>query len=155
MNLYKFSKWLFKNDYKYLSNKIDTLNKVMNKCVLHGETKICENFSLGYGGIGIVIHRHAIIGANCTISQNVTIGRKRGKNDGVPVLSDNVYVGANSVIFGNIVIGDNCIIGPCTLVNKSIPPNSVVAGNPFKIIKKITKENFTEYESYSIDYEKL
>lgn len=155
IKLYRLSKWLCNKDYKSLSNKVDTLNKILNKCVLHGETKICDNFTLGYGGIGVVIHRHATIGKNCTISQNVTIGRKKGKNDGVPVLGDNVYVGANTVIFGDIVVGDNCIIGPCTLVNKSIPSNSIVAGNPFKVIKKITKENYKEYLPYNIDNEKL
>ncbi|EGQ9294140.1 hypothetical protein BST55_12370 [Vibrio vulnificus] len=155
MKLYKLSRFLFKRKLYYFSNKVDTFNKVINKCVIQGETNISDGFSLGYGGIGVVIHRNAIIGSNCTVSQNVTIGRKKGKNEGVPKIGNNVYIGANSVIFGNVSIGDNCIIGPCTLVNKSIPPNSIVAGNPFKLITRITKENYSEYSSYNIDYEKL
>lgn len=155
IRLYNLSKCLFDRKLYYLSNKVDTFNKLINKCVIHGETKISSGFNLGYGGIGVVIHKNAIIGSNCTVSQNVTIGRKRGTNEGVPLLGDNVYVGANSVVFGNIKIGHNCIIGPCTLVNKSIPPNTIVAGNPFKVIKKITKENYKDYLCYNIAYEKL
>ena len=71
------------------------------------------------------------------------------------MLGDNVYVGANSVVFGDIKVGDNCIIGPCSLVNKSIPSNSIVTGNPFEIIKRITKENYKDYSTYNIDYERL
>lgn len=155
VQLYKLSNWFFNKNYTKLSNKIDTINKIVNKCVLHGETKIGENFNLGYGGIGVVIHKRTKIGRNCSVSQNVTIGRKKGKSDGVPEIGNNVYIGANSVVFGNVVVGDNSIIGPCTLINKSIPPNSVVAGNPFKIIKTITKDNYEDYVDYNIDYDKL
>ena len=155
MRLYRISKSFSRRGCRYISDKIDTINKLHNKCVVHGVTEIGKNFHLGYGGIGVVIHRDATIGENCTISQNVTIGRKSGKNDGVPVLGDNVYVGANSVVFGDIKVGDNCIIGPWSLVNKSIPSNSIVTGNPFEIIKRITKENYKDYSTYNIDYERL
>lgn len=153
--LYKISKKLYFKGYVRLSRKVDTLNKLLNKCVLHGSTQIGPDLKLGYGGIALVIHKDSRIGKSCSISQSVTIGRKRGKNDGVPIIGDNVYIGANSVVFGNITIGDNCIIAPCTLVNKSISSNSIVAGNPFRVINKITKENYGEYSSYDIDYERL
>lgn len=155
IKLYKLSSYLYEKKFFFLSKKVDTINKLFCRCVVLGQTKIGTNTTLGYGGIGVVIHKSAIIGENCTISQNVTIGRKKGKNDGVPRLGDNVYVGANSVLMGDITIGHNCIIGPCTLVNKSIPPNSIVVGNPGKIVVKITEANYADYSSYNINYEKL
>jgi serine O-acetyltransferase len=79
------------------------------------------------------------LGSNCIIYQNVTIGTKETKdyvNAAYPVLGSNVIVYANSVIFGDIEIGDNVIIGAGSIVFKSIPANSVVGGNPGKILNK-------------------
>ncbi|HET8885514.1 MAG TPA: serine acetyltransferase [Salinimicrobium sp.] len=84
---------------------------------------------------GIIFNQSAIIGENCNISQGVTIGREsRGKRKGSPTLGNRVMVGANSVVVGNIKIGDNVLIGPCTFVNFDVPSNSVVLGSPGKII---------------------
>ena len=49
-------------------------------------------------------------------------------------IGDNVFVGMGSVLLKGITIGDNCIIGALSLVNKDIPPNSVAAGNPAKVV---------------------
>mgnify|MGYP002638231271 CR=1 FL=1 len=49
-------------------------------------------------------------------------------------IGDNVFIGVNSIILPNIKIGNNVIIGAGTIVSKSIPDNSVVVGNPMKII---------------------
>lgn len=155
IKLYKLSNFINKKGFKFISKKIDTLNIIFNKCVLYGCTDIDVGFSLGYGGIGVVVHKDSIIGKNCTISQNVTIGRKKGRNDGVPKIGDNVYIGPNSVIIGNIEIGHNCIIGPCTFLNKSVPSNSIVVGNPGKVVRRISTDNYMDYSLYNIDYEKL
>lgn len=53
------------------------------------------------------------------------------------MIGDNVFVGANVVIIGDVHIGDNCIIGAGAVVVKSIPDNSIVVGNPAHIIKKL------------------
>lgn len=74
------------------------------------------------------------IGDNFRCKNNVTIGNVRDDDSLRPVIGNNVYVGANAVIVGNIVIGDNVIIGAGTVVVKSIPNNSVVVGNPARII---------------------
>lgn len=87
--------------------------------------------------IGIVIGEGVNIGYNCTIYQNVTIGLKSSSDKNYPRIGNNVKVYANSIIIGDIEIGDNCIIGASTVVTQSIPPNSVVAGIPGKIVKHI------------------
>lgn len=45
-------------------------------------------------------------------------------------------LGANVVIIGNVSIGDNVIIGAGSVVVKDIPSNSIVAGNPAKVLRK-------------------
>ncbi len=78
------------------------------------------------------------IGRNFTFRNNTTVGNIHDDNSKRPVIGDNVTLGANVVVFGDIAIGDNVVVGAGTLVNKSVPPDSVVAGNPFRIIKTRT-----------------
>ena len=49
-------------------------------------------------------------------------------------IMDNVFIGSGSIILGNIRIGPNVIIACGSLVNKDVPPNSVIAGVPAKVI---------------------
>lgn len=58
------------------------------------------------------------------------------KERGAPVLGDNVWVGTNSVVVGNIHIGNDVLIAPNAYVNFDFPEHSIVLGNPGKIIKK-------------------
>ena len=73
------------------------------------------------------------IGKNCRIVHNVTLGDKNG---GKPVIGDSVEILTNAVIFGDIRIGNNCVIGPGAVVFKSIPDNCVLVGNPAYILKE-------------------
>jgi serine O-acetyltransferase len=86
--------------------------------------------------IGIVINSKSIIGEKCTILQNVTIGNKN-KSDDVPILGNNVMIGAGAVLIGDIKIGNNVKIGANSVVITDIPDNFIVAGVPAKIIKKL------------------
>jgi len=71
------------------------------------------------------------IGENVYINHLVTIGDKNGKK---PTIGSNVQIHANAIIIGDITIGDNTIIGAGAVVVKNVPENSVVVGNPAKII---------------------
>lgn len=83
----------------------------------------------------IIINQQARIGINCNIMQGVTIGNEsRGSRKGAPNIGDRVVIGPNSVVVGNIIIGDDVLIGPLTFINFDVPTNSVVIGNPAKII---------------------
>lgn len=83
----------------------------------------------------IIINNDAVIGENCTLHPDVIIG-KRKKNSMPPKIGNNVYICGGSRILGDIIIGDNVIIAPNTVVFKNVPSNCVVAGNPAVIIKK-------------------
>jgi serine O-acetyltransferase len=89
---------------------------------------------LGYGGLGIVIHARAVIGEDCVIAQQVTIGGKSRIHE-VPVIGNRVYVGAGARILGNVHIGDDSVVGANAVVLKDVPPGSMVVGVPAKIIK--------------------
>ncbi len=78
------------------------------------------------------------IGKNFTCRQNTTLGNKyEGDKSSRPTIGDNVSLGANVVIIGDIVIGDNVIVGAGSVVTKSVPNNSVVVGNPARLLRQI------------------
>lgn len=100
---------------------------------IYPETQIGEGLYLGHWG-ALVINPKAKIGKNCNIAQGVTIGQQnRGKNEGYPVIGDEVWIGPNAVIVGNVNIGNNVLIAPNAYVNFDVPADSIVMGNPGKI----------------------
>jgi serine O-acetyltransferase len=97
-------------------------------------TRIGPGLYIGHFG-GVVISPHAVLGANVNIAHGVTIGAaSRGPRTGAPTLEDRVWVGANAVLVGNIVIGHDALIAPGAYVNFDVPPMAVVLGNPGKVI---------------------
>ena len=94
-------------------------------------------------GQGIVLNKNTVIGDNCRLRNSVCIGNKELKDGGwsdCPRLGSNINIGANAVIIGDITIGNNVKIGAGAVVVKDIPDNSVVIGNPAKIMNH-TNEN--------------
>ena len=84
---------------------------------------------------GIVINPYAVIGKNCYLSHNVLIGKVHtGKRMGVPVIGNDVFIGAGAVILGDIKIGDNAAIGANSVVINDVPANTFVAGSPAKVV---------------------
>ena len=99
------------------------------------QARIGKGTKLGYGGIGVVIHSESVIGRNCSVGQQVTIGGGNSRYPGVPVISDNVHMHKGAIIYGGITVCDNAEIGANAVVNKPVPDNAVVAGGPAKIIR--------------------
>ena len=56
------------------------------------------------------------------------------------IIKDDAWIGANSIILKGVTIGEGAVIGAGSVVTKDVPPYTVVAGNPAKIIKKIERE---------------
>ena len=104
-------------------------------------TRIGPNCTIG-------ARSNVIIGDNVVISKNVTIesagldlkkGHLHGdSHNSFPiVIKDNAWIASNVMVLGGVTIGENSVIGAGSIVTKNIPPNSVFAGNPPKLIKKI------------------
>ena len=84
---------------------------------------------------GVVIGETAIVGNDVTLYQGVTLGgtgKQHGKRH--PTLCDNVFVGNNANILGNITIGINSRVGAGSVVLTDVPPNSTVVGVPAHIV---------------------
>lgn len=99
-------------------------------------TTIKAGLYIGHYG-GIIVNPDTIIGKNCNINHDVTIGAAYGgKTPGVPVIGDNVYFGPGSKIIGGITVGNNVAIGANCVLTKSVPDNAVVAGIPGVVISE-------------------
>lgn len=99
---------LFKYFFAYKAYRL----KLKSGNEISWKTKMGEGLYLGHNGPRY-INSEAIIGKNVNINQNVTIGiENRGPRKGCPTISDNVWIGANSVIVGKITIGTNVLIAP-------------------------------------------
>lgn len=124
---------------------IMTLAKVVTGIEIHPSAKIGKSFFIDHG-VGVVIGETTIIGNNCTLFQNVTLGgtgKHKGKRH--PTLGNNVLVGVAATILGPVTIGDNVKIGAETfIIMHDVPPNCTVVGVPGKIVKqngkKVNKE---------------
>ena len=131
-----------KNKISRLFYKIK-LTKLTNKTHIQIPitTQIGEGFYIGHLG-RIIINPSAKLGKNINIATGVTIGQEnRGKRKGSPTIGNEVWIGTNAVIVGNVKIGNDVLIAPLTFVNFDVPDHSIVIGNPGKIIHK---ENATE-----------
>ena len=109
--------------------------------------KIGKNTMVSLGA-KIDVHRGSIsIGDNCLI----TSGSKILSHDGSMRLIDpsddgsghvrignNVFIGVNAIILRNVTIGDNSVVGAGAVVPDDIPENSVVLGNPARVVKTLT-----------------
>lgn len=102
-------------------------------CKIFRSTKISGGM-MCYHPFATVINAKSI-GHNFQFRNGLTIGNKGNDNTKIPTIGDNVTVGANVVIIGEITIGDNVVIGAGSVVVKDVPSNCVIAGNPAKIIK--------------------
>jgi serine O-acetyltransferase len=94
-------------------------------------SKIDGGLYIGHYG-GIWISPKATVGANCNISQGVTLGAI-GTRAG-PVLGERVWVGPNAVITGPARVGSGAVIAANSLVASDIPENAVAIGVPARIM---------------------
>jgi serine O-acetyltransferase len=108
-------------------------------------TSIGPGLYIGHFG-GVVISPYAVLGANINIAQGVTIGAtSRGERRGAPTLEDRVWVGANAIIVGKIIIGQEALIAPGAYVNFDVPLRAVVMGNPGKIVSYAGSQGYVNH----------
>ena len=106
-------------------------------CDINPSTKIGTGFKIFHSAHASVVSPGTIIGNNnVSLRQNTTIGAKGF--DGAeksPIIEDNVTIGPNVCIIGDITIGEGTIIGAGAVVVKDVPAHTIVVGNPAKVIK--------------------
>lgn len=129
---------------RWLLSKIYGMNMflilITSHIRLYRETQIGKDFHLIHSG-NISIHPQAVIGDRCGIQQDVTIGTNIGP--GVPVIGNDVFIGAGAKILGAVKIGDGATIAANSLVITDVPPNSTAIGVPARVWKYSAVETKT------------
>jgi serine O-acetyltransferase len=103
-------------------------------------TEIAPGLALTHGR-GIVINAGTRIGSNVTLFHGVTLGqRDHIDNEGrrfttYPVIEDEVWIGPQAIVVGGVTIGKGSRIAGGAYIFRSVPPYSVVLGNPGEIVK--------------------
>lgn len=141
---YRICRWLYLKRIPVLHIFIQRFTELTTGISIPPTVSIGKGLLIEHFG-GIVINAGAKIGDYCTIAHCVTVGNKRpgGKS---PVIGNNVYICTGAKVLGEIVVGENSIIGANAVVIESVPDNSVAAGVPAKIIRTISsKEAFREF----------
>lgn len=101
---------------------------------LNQHTKIGAGIRFPHRG-AIIIHPMAVIGEDCEIMQDVTIGNNILKDrTAVAIIGDRVMICAGSKIIGGVAIGSDTIIGANSVVNRDMPEKSIIAGVPARVL---------------------
>jgi len=151
--VYRFGFWvnrtfrfpLFRFPLKLTHFLLNKLCIVLWGIHINAQAEIGAGLYIGhFGGILVGPSR---IGEDCNINHQVTIGGRADGIPGNPTIGRGVWIGAGSIIFGGIHIGDGATICPLTVVSRSLPPKVMVIGNPMRLLRKdydnsVQRENF-------------
>lgn len=131
--------------------KLNLITKVIQKFLrfYYGfEVIISEKMSIGkdvrfaHNGLGTVINQEVIIGNSVKIYQNVTLGSNKKMvngtmvNEGAPKIKDGVTIFTGAVVVGDVIIGENSVIGANVVVTEDISPNTIVFSSKAHVKKK-------------------
>lgn len=135
VKFYRIERWLYLHHITFLAKFIRALIFLFYNSFISYTCQIGQGTTFAYKGMGVVVHSNAVIGDNCIIAQQVTIGG-RSKQKNVPRIGNNVYIGCGAKVLGDITIGDDVVIGAGAVVINSVESGCCVAGVPARVIKK-------------------
>lgn len=126
--------------HKVLGTAVGVTHRLWQRWLTHiDHVEISPRARIGPGLL--VMHRHgvvvgpSVIGSNCVIHQNVTIGQRvAGGDQGVPRIGDNVWIGPGAILTGAITVGDGATISAGTVLSRDVPAGALVGGNPGRVI---------------------
>lgn len=127
--------WFYNHNHKFIARWISQRSRHKTGIEIHPAAKIGKGLFIDHG-MGVVIGETTVIGDDCTIYQNVTLGGT-GKDTGKrhPTLGNNVLVGSGAKVLGPFKVGDNARIAAGAVVLSEVPANATAVGVPARIVK--------------------
>ncbi|PPR50201.1 MAG: Galactoside O-acetyltransferase [Alphaproteobacteria bacterium MarineAlpha5_Bin5] len=108
--------------------------KIGNNVSIHQFTLIDAQSEIEIGDHVAIGSHVSIISSSHIFSDPTKLIKDQGIESAKIEIGNNVWIGTQSTILKGVKIGDNSIIGANTLVNKDVPPNSIVGGSPFRVL---------------------
>lgn len=130
---YSAEHWFYKHGMRYVSVIIRGIIRIIFSADVPYAAEIGVGTEFPHDALGMVMHPATKIGKNCHILHGCTFGGRGG--DKLPVIGDNVLIGAHCIILGDVHIGNNASIGAGSVVIADVPENAVVVGNPARIVR--------------------
>lgn len=127
--------WFFNHNMKFIARYLSQRNRHKSGIEIHPAAQLGKGVFIDHG-MGVVIGETTVVGDNCTIYQNVTLGGT-GKDVGKrhPTLGNNVLVGSGAKVLGPFTVGDNARIAAGAVVLREVPANATAVGVPARIVK--------------------
>lgn len=138
---YRRAHWLWEHGAHTLASLVSRHTRKRYGVEIHPAAQIGRRFMIDHG-MGIVIGETSIIGDDCLIYQGVTLGMT-GKHAGKrhPTLGDDVMVGANAVVLGNINVGSGAKVGAGAVVVCDVDCGDTVVGVPARPVPCMRHRN--------------
>jgi serine O-acetyltransferase len=155
---YRLGKWFWdKREIPVLTPLLKAIYIVVQRLVdiycgvwISPQAVIGPGLYIGHSG-GVIVNR-VRMGANCSLSQGVTLGESaRGERMGLPTLGDRVYIAPGAKLFGLIDIGHDVAVGANAVVTRSIPDRGVAVGIPARVLSLKGSFEYVLYRSMDSD----
>ncbi len=141
-------KWLYFLRPFYMVGK--RLIEVYSGVSLSTQARIGHGLYISH--FGSIFVGASVIGENCNLSQQVTLGvAGRSEKRGLPTLGDRIYIGAGAKIIGPIKIGNDVSIGANAVVTKDLVDRAVAVGVPAKVVSYNGSFDFIVYDKMETD----
>lgn len=131
--IYRWGSYFHENRDRLLFGIFDICFRMLMKVTVNKtnhfplETRVGGGLRLPHR-FGIVLSGMAVIGENCTIMHQVTVGSDERKSELAPKIGNHVFIGAGAKIIGDITIGDYVTIGANAVITKDISDGCTVVG---------------------------
>lgn len=134
--IFRGARFLWRHKVPFFPRILYGLNRILFSVVLPPSVSVGQDVIFGYSGLGIVVHARSQIGNRVQIGTNVTIGGRSG-HYAVPIIEDDVHIGAGACILGPIRLGYGCRIGANAVVLTDVPAGATAIGVPARIVENI------------------
>jgi len=146
-------KMIIGENFRFNSGENHNIIGRQQKCIFWVDGILSIGNNVGMSSTAIICKDNINIGNNVVIGGNVVfydtdfhsldpnlrnspLDQSNAKKSPI-IIEDNVFIGAHSTILKGVTIGENSIVGACSVVTKNIPANEIWGGNPARFIKKI------------------
>ena len=143
---HKIAHWFWVRGHKLAGRFISHINRFFTGIEIHPGATIGRRFFIDHG-MGVVIGETTIVGDDVLLYKGVVLGGTSLENKKRhPTIGNNVVVGTNAIVLGDIEIGENCKIGAGSVVTKPAPPNSTIVGIPGKTLESLRKDKNNNHD---------